>query len=77
MESMEALALLDIDQEDDNLLIAWNDNPGTKNAAAEDPSLLLGIMSPPSPSLVSHKPEKLQVFGDSQNCPREPLFPPL
>ncbi|CAK9860184.1 unnamed protein product [Sphagnum jensenii] len=77
MESMEALALLDIDQEDDNLLIAWNDNPGNENAAAEEPSLLLGIMSPPSPSLVNHKPEKRQVFGDSQNCPVDHDLPAL
>ncbi|KAH8949006.1 hypothetical protein BDL97_10G007700 [Sphagnum fallax] len=63
---MEALALLDIDQEDDNLLIASSPEENESNAE-EEPLLILSV-SPPSPSLVSCKKKRLEALGDLQNC---------
>ncbi|CAM6064207.1 unnamed protein product [Sphagnum tenellum] len=63
---MEALALLDIDQEDDNLLIASSLEENESNAE-EEPLLILSV-SPPSPSLVSCKKKRLEALGDLQNC---------
>lgn len=69
---MEALALLDIDQEDDNLLIASSPEENESNAE-EEPLLILSV-SPPSPSLVSCKKKRLEALGDLQNCRGAGLF---
>jgi len=69
---MEALALLDIDQEDDNLLIASSPEENESNAE-EEPLLILSV-SPPSPTLVSCKKKRLETLGDLQNCRGADLF---
>lgn len=59
---MEALALLDIDQEDDDLLIASNLKENESNAK-EEPLLIFNVFSP-FPTLVDCKKKQLEALGD-------------
>lgn len=59
---MEALALLDIDQEDDNLFIALNLKENESNVE-EEPLLILNIFLP-FPTLVNCKKKWLEAFGE-------------